>query len=75
MSHGGKLTIGLEAIEDNKVNIVISDTGQGMSVNQLKQIFMPFFTTRSEGTGLGLPFVIKTLKTMAVQYLFQAKLR
>ena len=28
MSHGGKLTISLEAIEDNKVNILVSDTGQ-----------------------------------------------
>ncbi|WP_249336746.1 ATP-binding protein [Sporosarcina sp. Marseille-Q4063] len=62
MSHGGKLTISLEAIEDNKVNVLVSDTGQGMSATQLKQIFMPFFTTRSDGTGLGLPFVIKTIE-------------
>lgn len=62
MGHGGKLTISLEALEDNKVNILVSDTGQGMSVAQLKQIFMPFFTTRSDGTGLGLPFVIKTIE-------------
>ena len=62
MGHGGKLTISLEALEDNKVNILVSDTGLGMSVTQLKQIFMPFFTTRSDGTGLGLPFVIKTIE-------------
>ena len=62
MDHGGKLTISLEALEDNKVNVLVSDTGQGMSVTQLKQIFMPFFTTRSDGTGLGLPFVIKTIE-------------
>ncbi len=62
MNHGGKLTISLEAKEDNKVDILISDTGHGMPVTQLKQIFMPFFTTRSEGTGLGLPFVIKTIE-------------
>ena len=62
MAHGGKLTISLEALEDNKVNVLVSDTGQGMSVSQLKQIFMPFFTTRSDGTGLGLPFVIKTIE-------------
>ncbi len=62
MDQGGKLTISLKAIGDNKVNILVSDTGQGMSGTQLKQVFMPFFTTRSEGTGLGLPFVIKTVE-------------
>lgn len=62
MDPGGKLTISLEALDDTKVNILISDTGKGISARQLKQIFMPFFTTRSDGTGLGLPFVIKTIE-------------
>ncbi|WP_210469565.1 ATP-binding protein [Sporosarcina sp. 6E9] len=62
MSHGGKLTIGLEVIEDNQVNILVSDTGKGMSATQLKQIFVPFFTTETTGTGLGLPFVMKTIE-------------
>ncbi|MDH5187006.1 MAG: HAMP domain-containing histidine kinase, partial [candidate division WOR-3 bacterium] len=37
----------------------VEDTGIGMSEDILKQIFIPFFTTKGvgEGTGLGLPVV------------------
>ena len=36
------------------VAITVSDTGRGISPDALPRIFKPFFTTRSEGTGLGL---------------------
>jgi len=35
--------------------IRIRDTGQGIPRDSLSKIFKPFFTTRKEGTGLGLP--------------------
>jgi two-component system, sporulation sensor kinase E len=62
MTSGGTLTVGMEQIEDNKIVLSISDTGKGMNESQLNQIFMPFFTTKAEGTGLGLPFVLKTIE-------------
>jgi len=34
--------------------IQVCDTGRGISAEELPKIFKPFFTTRSEGTGLGL---------------------
>jgi signal transduction histidine kinase len=34
--------------------IQVSDTGRGISAEALPRIFKPFFTTRTEGTGLGL---------------------
>ena len=37
------------------VEILISDTGIGISENGLKQIFDPFFSTKLSGSGLGLP--------------------
>lgn len=61
MSIGGKLTIQLEG-DQHHLLLKISDTGKGMDSNQLKQIFMPFFTSKKNGTGLGLPFVLKVVE-------------
>ena len=62
MNPGGTLKITLEDAEVDYLKIIIEDTGKGMDVNQLNQIFSPYFTTRADGTGLGLPFVIKTVE-------------
>ena len=37
--------------------IAVCDEGPGLTDNVLDKIFTPFFTTRAEGTGLGLPVV------------------
>jgi len=37
------------------VRIEISDTGGGIPPKMMRNIFNPFFTTKEEGTGLGLP--------------------
>lgn len=42
---------------DNQIHIRIQDTGCGISEEQMKEIFTPFFTSKSSGTGLGLPVV------------------
>lgn len=58
MPEGGRLTIQTEVCED-QVLLIVEDTGIGISNEVLKQIFIPFFTTKevSQGTGLGLPVV------------------
>jgi PAS domain S-box-containing protein len=53
MPEGGHLTISCEAIGDH-VRVIITDTGQGISPELQKQVFMPYFTTKPQGTGLGL---------------------
>lgn len=42
---------------DGNVEIRISDTGVGISKEDLKRIFDPFFSTREKGSGLGLAIV------------------
>ena len=39
---------------NNELNITVKDRGQGMTESQLSQSLLPFFTTKSGGTGLGL---------------------
>ncbi|GKV55771.1 hypothetical protein NCCP2222_17180 [Sporosarcina sp. NCCP-2222] len=48
--------------EDGQLILSIGDTGKGMSLQQVNQVFMPFFSSKAGGTGLGLPFVLKTVE-------------
>jgi len=51
----GTITIGVKDCGDH-VELVVSDTGQGIPRENLSKIFEPFFSTKSpdQGTGLGL---------------------
>ena len=46
--------------QNNYINILIKDNGPGMDASQLSKIFEPFYTTKGEGTGLGL-YITKQL--------------
>lgn len=61
MPNGGKLIVKSRAAE-NGIIASISDTGVGISDEQLGQIFAPFFTTKAKGTGLGLSIVQKIVE-------------
>jgi signal transduction histidine kinase len=55
MATGGTLTVRTYFDDINKnVCIDIKDTGHGITEENLKKIFAPFFTTKEGGTGLGL---------------------
>src|SRR6266852_9231832 len=51
---GGELAIKSEA-DDGQLLISVSDTGVGLPPEQADQIFRAFFTTKDNGTGMGLP--------------------
>ena len=53
MTEGGSVTVKTSYDEDN-VRIDFTDTGSGISEEDLKKILDPFFTTKKHGTGLGL---------------------
>jgi two-component system sensor histidine kinase PilS (NtrC family) len=64
MPEGGKLTIttGSRHIDaggrkGDVVEIAFQDTGEGIAPGNLDKIFLPFFTTKKEGSGLGLAAV------------------
>jgi len=53
ISGSGQIRVNLTQEAEQAV-IQVCDTGRGISAEELPKIFKPFFTTRSEGTGLGL---------------------
>jgi signal transduction histidine kinase len=58
MTEGGMLTVVTDQIQRDRkgwVRIRISDTGPGITPEVLAKIFTPFYTTKTQGTGLGLP--------------------
>jgi two-component system sensor histidine kinase AtoS len=60
MTMGGVIRVGIERESSLKhknqerVSLVITDSGEGMSKEVLQELFTPFFTTREKGLGLGL---------------------
>lgn len=52
-SCGGRVTLATCATTE-RVEVIISDTGRGISEENIENVFKPFFTTRHSGTGLGL---------------------
>lgn len=49
----GRITVEIEP-RDESAAILVSDTGRGISPEHLPNIFRPFYTTKGNGTGLGL---------------------
>lgn len=57
---GGKLTITSKQSGPEWVSIAFSDTGVGISAENMKKLFEPLFTTKIKGIGLGM-VVTKTI--------------
>jgi len=51
---GGDLTITSQPTDDGHLVVSVSDTGLGVPANKIDQIFDTFFTTKPQGTGMGL---------------------
>jgi len=64
MEKGGTLTIETSAPDEKLVKVTVSDTGHGISPENLPRIFDPFFTTKGQwsGIGMGLSVVHKTIE-------------
>jgi signal transduction histidine kinase len=51
---GGELTVASNRNEDGQLLITVSDSGSGLPSSESERIFEAFFTTKPQGTGMGL---------------------
>ncbi|MCX5870227.1 MAG: ATP-binding protein [Deltaproteobacteria bacterium] len=61
MEHGGRLDIRV-ATQSRNVLFTVKDTGCGVNKEDLPRVFDPYFTTKPEGTGLGLAMSVKIIE-------------
>jgi two-component system sensor histidine kinase HydH len=65
MEKGGELKVEISSDgQPRDVVIQVSDTGHGVSREDLSRIFEPYFTTKSTGTGLGLAIAHNIVEAM-----------
>jgi two-component system sporulation sensor kinase B len=64
MPNGGSIDIYLGQTVNDLILLEISDTGVGMSPEQLKRMGEPYYTTKQSGTGLGMMVVYSIIKSM-----------
>lgn len=60
--------------KENKYVIEISDNGCGMSEDTVSKIFEPYYTTKANGTGLGMTMVYKIIKEFSGEILVDSQL-
>ena len=60
-------------VRDNKFIITIADNGCGMSEESLSKIFEPYYTTKANGTGLGMTMVYKIIKEFSGEIIVDSK--
>ena len=56
MPDGGAVTLSAHP-HDNRIELRVSDTGQGLTPEECERLFTPYYTTKQHGTGLGLAIV------------------
>ena len=60
-SFSKQLFIGTRATDADSVELVVADTGCGVSRDDKEKLFLPYFSTKGRGTGLGLAIVNRIL--------------
>jgi len=72
MEDGGTLDLRAGAT-DRKIEIVVTDTGCGISEKDLGRVFDPYFTTKPDGTGLGMAMSAKIIEEHGGEIHLQSK--
>jgi two-component system sensor histidine kinase HydH len=71
---GGRLCVKIGSDGDSRfVDIEVSDTGSGITEENLSKIFEPYFSTKETGTGLGLAIVQKIVDVHRGEIIVESK--
>jgi signal transduction histidine kinase len=62
MPDGGKLTMGARVMRDRRLALTVEDTGTGISADKLDRIFDLYYTTKAQGSGIGLSIVYRIVQ-------------
>ena len=72
MDEEGTLTLGAQLVSEEyapgghgrrrKIEVLVRDDGPGIDEETQRNLFIPFFTTKRRGTGLGLPISLRILQ-------------
>ncbi|MFC0272913.1 ATP-binding protein [Metabacillus herbersteinensis] len=69
---GGSVTVHSKFLE-NQAFIYITDTGKGMTTDQLSRIGTLFYSTKDKGTGIGTSVSLRIIETMNGKVLYKSK--
>ena len=58
----GKIFITVDKEGENYIVVSISDTGCGMTIEEIERIFNPEYTTKEKGLGLGIPLACEIIR-------------
>ncbi len=72
MPDGGKLTISASE-KENKVTIVVEDTGKGIPEQVKSKLFTPLFTTKAKGQGFGLAVTKRLIEALGGLITFESQ--
>lgn len=74
MSTGGVIAIECHVNEEkDTLSLVMSDTGNGISADDITKVFDPYFTKKNKGTGLGLMIVERIIREHGAELLVESE--
>ena len=62
MPEGGQVTVTTATDEGGVIRVTVTDTGTGIPPENLERIFKMYYTTKTDGTGIGLPLVRRVVE-------------
>jgi len=62
ISGEGRIAVSIEPPGNEKISVKITDTGKGLSPDEIDRIFNPEYTTKEKGLGLGLPIAYEIVR-------------